>query len=51
MVFGNIENFSQWLNSKNIALGGVKPISLLDNTFGIMLLKDQLIRIEHGVLA
>lgn len=50
-VFGNIENFSQWLNSKNIALGGVKPISLLDNTFGILLLKEQLIRIEHGVLA
>jgi putative toxin-antitoxin system antitoxin component (TIGR02293 family) len=50
-VFGNLENFSQWLNSKNIALGGVKPISLLDNTFGIMLLKDQLTRIEHGVLA
>ena len=50
-VFGDIENFSHWLNSKNIALGGIKPISLLDNTFGIMLLKDQLIRIEHGVLA
>lgn len=50
-VFGNIENFSQWLVSKNIALGGVQPISLLDNTFGIMLLKDQLTRIEHGVLA
>lgn len=50
-VFGNIENFSQWLISKNIALGGVKPLSLLDNTFGIMLLKDQLTRIEHGVLA
>ena len=50
-VFGNIKNFSQWLNSKNIALGGIKPISLLDNTFGIMLLKDQLTRIEHGILA
>ena len=50
-VFGDVENFSQWLNSKNIALGGVKPVSLLDNTFGIMLLKDQLTRIEHGVLA
>jgi len=50
-VFGNKENFTQWLNSKNIALGGIQPISLLDNTFGIMLIKDQLTRIEHGILA
>lgn len=50
-VFGNIKNFNQWLNSKNLALGGIKPISLLDNTFGITLLKDQLTRIEHGILA
>ena len=50
-VFGNMENFTQWLNSKNIALGGFKPISFLDNTFGIVLLKDMLTRIEHGVLA
>ena len=50
-VFGNLENFNQWLNSKNIALGGVKPVSFLDNTFGIVLLKDLLTRIEHGVLA
>lgn len=50
-VFGMIENFSQWLHAENIALGGIKPISLLDNTFGIMLLKEQLTRIEHGILA
>jgi putative toxin-antitoxin system antitoxin component (TIGR02293 family) len=50
-VFGMIENFSQWLHAKNIALGGIKPISLLDNTFGITLLNEQLTRIEHGVLA
>jgi putative toxin-antitoxin system antitoxin component (TIGR02293 family) len=50
-VFGDSELFNKWLESENIALGGVKPKELLDNTFGINLIKDELIRIEHGVLA
>ena len=50
-VFGDRDNFYSWLNSKNIVLGGIFPISLLDNTFGILLLRDQLTRIEHGILA
>ena len=48
-VFGDKDNFHNWLNSKNIALGGISPVSLLDNTFGIMMLKDELTRIEHGI--
>jgi putative toxin-antitoxin system antitoxin component (TIGR02293 family) len=50
-VFGNRKNFLSWLNAKNIALGGVKPIELLDNSFGINIVKDELTKIEHGVLA
>ena len=50
-VFGSIENFEQWLNSKIIALGGIKPKELLDNSFGIAVLNQELTRIEHGVLA
>ncbi len=50
-VFGDIANFLIWVKSENIALGGVKPIDLLDNSFGIHLVKDELTRIEHGVLA
>lgn len=50
-VFGNLEKFHNWLNSRSIALGGINPVSLLDNTFGIMMLKDELTRIEYGVLA
>lgn len=50
-VFGNTENFLIWLNAKSIALGGVKPIDLLDSSFGINLVKDELGRIEHGILA
>ncbi len=50
-VFGDTDRFNSWLNSTNIALGNIKPKELLDNTFGISLLKDELGRIEHGVLA
>jgi putative toxin-antitoxin system antitoxin component (TIGR02293 family) len=50
-VFGSKEKFHTWLETKNVGLGGVKPMELLDNSFGIGLLKDALIRIEQGVLA
>lgn len=50
-VFGNKENFSIWLETENVALGKRIPRTLLNNSFGIQLLMDELIRIEHGVLA
>lgn len=50
-VFGNKENFNVWLNSVSIALGGRTPKELLDTKFGVGMVKDELGRIEHGVLA
>ena len=50
-VFGNTQKLDVWLESNNVALGGIKPKELLDSTFGIAMLRDELIRIEHGVLA
>ena len=50
-VFGDKSNFDTWLQSKSVALGGVKPKELLDNTFGISLVRDELGRIENGILA
>lgn len=50
-VFGDNIKFNTWLEMKNLSLGGIKPKELLDNSFGIGLLKDELTRIEHGVLA
>lgn len=50
-VFGDKSNFDTWLQSKSVALGGVKPKELLDNTFGISLVRDELNRIENGLLA
>lgn len=50
-LFGDKENFYLWLDSKNVALGGIKPRELMDSSFGLELIKDELVRIEHGVLA
>lgn len=50
-VFGDKESFDTWLSTRNVALGGILPKSLLDNNFGIDMLKDALTRIEYGVLA
>jgi putative toxin-antitoxin system antitoxin component (TIGR02293 family) len=50
-VFGTPEKFNSWLETDNLALGKTKPKMLLDNTFGINLLKDELTAIEYGILA
>lgn len=50
-VFEDKEKFNTWLTNKNIALGGIVPKELLDTSFGIGLLKDELSSIEHGILS
>ena len=50
-VFGIEENFYTWMDTKSIALGGVKPKDLLDTSFGITMVYDELGRIEHGIFA
>jgi putative toxin-antitoxin system antitoxin component (TIGR02293 family) len=50
-VFGSSETFFIWLNSKNVALGGATPKSFLDNSFGIEYIKNELGRIEHGIVS
>jgi putative toxin-antitoxin system antitoxin component (TIGR02293 family) len=50
-VFGNKNNFDTWLSSKSVVLGGRIPKDLLDTKFGVDMVKNELGRIEHGVLA
>jgi len=50
-VFEDVDALNQWLNMPNIALGQVAPKSLLDTQFGIKMVKDVLIRLEHGVFS
>ena len=49
-VFGGADKFNSWLISENLALGRIKPKQLLDSSFGIGIIKDELTRIEHGIL-
>ncbi|WP_430966784.1 type II RES/Xre toxin-antitoxin system antitoxin [Spongiimicrobium sp. 2-473A-2-J] len=50
-VFGDRENFHDWLMSENISIGGMVPGDLLDTSVGLGIVKDELGRIEHGILA
>lgn len=50
-VFTDKSRFDTWLDTRNPALGGIKPKDILDSSFGIDLIRDELTRIEHGVLA
>jgi putative toxin-antitoxin system antitoxin component (TIGR02293 family) len=40
-----------WLNSENRALGGVKPIELLDTDTGTRQVEQVIGRIEHGIFS
>jgi len=50
-VFGNRKKLDAWLDNQNIAFGGAKPKELLDSTLGSQLIRNELVRIEHGILA
>lgn len=50
-VFEDEERFLHWLSSKSTALGDVAAKEMLDNSFGIQLVRDELGRIEYGILA
>lgn len=50
-VFGSVEKFSKWANRSNPLLQGQRPKDLLDTTFGINLVRNEIGRIEHGILA
>lgn len=50
-VFGNSTLFDQWLVYPSISLGNKSPKSFLDTSVGIQFIKEELHKIEHGILA
>lgn len=48
-VFGSSEKFYHWINTSSYALGGLKPLELLSNSYGKELVMAELGRIEHGI--
>lgn len=49
-VFGDMDKLKLWLNTFNYALGNLKPIELLKDSYGKELVISELIRINHGIL-
>lgn len=49
-VFGNMDKLRLWLNTPNFALGNIKPIELLKDSYGKEMVISELIRIDHGIL-
>ena len=48
-VFDTREDFKIWLMTPSPALSNEKPVSLLDNSYGIDLVISELNRIEYGI--
>jgi len=49
-VFGDMDKFKLWLNTPNYALGSLKPIELLKDSYGKELVISELVHIDHGIL-
>jgi len=48
-VLGSEEKASRWLHSPNRALGGSRPLDVVDTDLGAREVEAVLGRIEHGV--
>lgn len=49
-VFGDMEKFKLWLNTPNFALGKLRPIELLKDSYGKEMVIGELTRINYGIL-
>ena len=50
-TFGSLIRFKGWMQSNIPALGGKRPMDLLDTPLGYELIEQELIYIEHGLFA
>lgn len=48
-VFGDRDKAQVWLRKPCRAIGGVVPIDLLESDAGAALVREELVRIEHGI--
>ena len=50
-VFGSVPSLIKWLNEENTALGGHKPLALLDTAIGVQLVGEELNKLKYGIYA
>jgi len=48
-VFGSMDEFREWMNTKLQPFGNKKPKEFLDTSLGIGMIMDELGRIQHGI--
>jgi len=48
-VFGDTDNFNEWMFTPNKALGGQKPYDIIDTKYGRDEVRDLIGRIDYGV--
>jgi putative toxin-antitoxin system antitoxin component (TIGR02293 family) len=49
-VFGEMDKFRLWLDTPNFSLGNMKPIELLNDSYGKEMVIGELTRINYGIL-
>jgi len=50
-VFDSTDQFNLWLNTPSYALGSMKPVELLKDSYGKEMVMNELNRIDQGVFA
>lgn len=50
-VFDSLDQFYLWLNTPSFALGNLKPIELLKDSYGKEMVMNELNRIDKGIFA
>ena len=50
-IFDDKDQFLGWLNEPTKGLGGQAPVELMDTSFGVEVVRNELIRIEYGVFS
>jgi putative toxin-antitoxin system antitoxin component (TIGR02293 family) len=50
-VFGNVDNFNEWMLMTNQALGGEKPYDIIDTQYGRDEVRNLIGRIDYGIFS
>ncbi len=50
-VFGDERKFTRWLYKSNASMGGNIPFSLLDTSYGVKLVINEIERIDYGIFS
>ncbi|MEQ8807902.1 MAG: MbcA/ParS/Xre antitoxin family protein [Imperialibacter sp.] len=49
MSYFGQEGFRRWMERPLFSLGNIKPIDLIDVSEGVDLLKNEIMRVQHGI--